>query len=59
MGNMEPQNEPGVLHPFWLARKLAQSAGAANVPATISAIVDAIWRAEQILIEISRRWPVK
>jgi hypothetical protein len=39
------------------ARKLAQHEG--TVPATIYAITDAIRRAEQILSEIDRRWPVK
>jgi len=41
------------------ARKLAQYDGAGNVPATIYAVTDAIRRAEQILSEIDRRWPVK
>jgi len=41
------------------ARKLAQYDGGARVPATISAIVDAIRSAEQIMNEIDRRWPVK
>ena len=41
------------------ARKLAQYDGAVNVPATICAVTDAIRRAEQILTEIDRRWPVK
>jgi hypothetical protein len=41
------------------ARKLAQYEGAARVPATISAIADAIRQAEQILTEIDRRWPAK
>jgi len=40
------------------ARKLAQfEGGGARVPATISAIVDAIRSAEQIMNEIDRRWP--
>jgi hypothetical protein len=39
------------------ARKLAQYDGGARVPATISAIVDAIRSAEQIMNEIDRRWP--
>jgi hypothetical protein len=30
-----------------------------RVPATVSAIADAIRQAEQILTEIDRRWPVK
>ena len=41
------------------ARKLAQYEAPARVPATISAIADAIRYAEQILTEIDRRWPVK
>jgi len=41
------------------ARKLAQYDGPARVPATISAIADAIRQAEQILAEIDRRWPVR
>jgi hypothetical protein len=41
------------------ARRLAQYEGGARVPATISAIVDAIWWAEQIMAEIDRRHPVK
>src|SRR5207253_9421102 len=40
------------------ARKLAQNDGGARVPATISAIGDAIRWAEQIMSEIDRRWPV-
>jgi hypothetical protein len=39
------------------ARKLAQYDGGARVPATISAIADAIRSAEQIMAEIDRRWP--
>lgn len=41
------------------ARKLAQYDGGAKVPATISAIADAIRWAEQIMCEIDRRWPGK
>lgn len=41
------------------ARKLAQYDGAVNVPATVFAVSNAIERAEQILKEIDRRWPVK
>jgi len=40
------------------ARKLAQYEGGSRVPATISAIADAVQRAEQIMQEIDRRWPV-
>jgi hypothetical protein len=41
------------------ARKLAQYDGVATarVPATVSAISDAIRWAEQIMHEIDRRWP--
>lgn len=41
------------------ARKLAQYDGGAKVPATVSAIADAIRWAEQIMVEIDARWPVK
>jgi hypothetical protein len=40
------------------ARKLSQHEGAKKVPATVSAIADAIRWAEEILAEIDRRWPV-
>lgn len=39
------------------ARKLAQYDGGARVPATITAISDAIRWAEEIMNEIDRRWP--
>jgi len=39
------------------ARKLAQYDGGKRVPATISAIVDAVPWAEAILKEIDERWP--
>jgi hypothetical protein len=45
--------------PILAARKLAQYDGALNVPATICAVTDAIRRAEYILTEIDRRWPMK
>jgi hypothetical protein len=41
------------------ARKLAQYDADKRVPATISAIADAIRWAEQIMREIDRRWPAK
>jgi hypothetical protein len=41
------------------ARKLAQYDGGARVPATVSAIADAIRWAEQIMDEIDRRHPTK
>ena len=39
------------------ARKLAQYEGGARVPATITAIDDAIRWAEQIMARIDDRWP--
>ena len=39
------------------ARKLAQYGSEAQVPATISAIADAIRWAERMMQEIDRRWP--
>ena len=41
------------------ARKLAQCEGSMRVPATVSAISDAIRWAEEIMKEIDRRWPEK
>jgi hypothetical protein len=41
------------------ARKLAQYDGGKSVPATITAISDAIRWAEQILKEIDERWPTR
>jgi hypothetical protein len=41
------------------ARKLAQYGGGARVPATVSAIANAIRWAERIMEEIDRRHPVK
>jgi hypothetical protein len=41
------------------ARKLAQFDRPVRVPATISAITDAIRWAERIMQEIDKRWPVK
>jgi len=40
------------------ARKLAPYDGGARVPATISAIANAVRCAEEITAEIDRRWPV-
>ena len=40
------------------ARKLAQYDGGKRVPATISAIADAVRWAEEIMREIDSRWPV-
>jgi len=44
---------------IFAARKLAQYDGGARVPATMSAIDDAIRWAEEIMAEIDRRYPVK
>jgi hypothetical protein len=41
------------------ARKLAQYEGGTRIPATVGAISDAIRWAEQIMVEIDRRWPVR
>ena len=41
------------------ARKLAQYDGGKRVPATMSAIADAVRWAEEILKEIDMRWPVE
>jgi hypothetical protein len=41
------------------ARKLAQYDGGKRVPATMSAIADAIRRAEEIMKEIDEHWPTR
>jgi hypothetical protein len=41
------------------ARKLAQYDRVRFVPATVSAIADAVQWAEEVLKEIDRRWPTK
>lgn len=41
------------------ARKLAQYDGGKRVPATVSAIADAVRWAEEIMREIDSRWPAK
>jgi len=41
------------------ARKLAQYDGGKRVPATMSAISDAIRWAEEMMEEIDRRWPTR
>lgn len=41
------------------ARKLAQYDGGKRVPATVTAISDAVRWAEEILHVIDERWPVK
>ena len=40
------------------ARKLAQWDGGKKVPATVSAIADAVRSAEEIMKAIDERWPV-
>ena len=42
---------------FLAARKLAQFDGGKRVPATISAIADAVRWAEEIMNAIDKRWP--
>jgi hypothetical protein len=46
----------GIMAAILAARKLAQYDSGTRVPATISAIADAIRWAEQIMAEIDRRW---
>jgi hypothetical protein len=41
------------------ARKLSQYDGGKRIPATVSAIADAIRWAEEIMAEIDRRWPTR
>jgi len=41
------------------ARKLANYDGGKRVPATMSAIADAVRWAEEIMREIDARWPVR
>jgi hypothetical protein len=41
------------------ARKLARYEGGTRVPATISAIADAVRWAEEIMRAIDERWPVR
>jgi hypothetical protein len=49
----------GIMAAILAARKLAPYDGGKRVPATISAIADAIRWAEEIMAEIDRRWPCK
>jgi hypothetical protein len=49
----------GIMASILAARKLAQYDGGKSVPATITAISDAIRWAEQILKEIDERWPTR
>ena len=46
----------GIMAAILAARKLAQYDGMKRVPATVSAIADAVRWAEEILKEIDRRW---
>ena len=49
----------GIMAAILAARKLAQFDGGRRVPATISAVADAVRWADEILREIDRRWPEK
>jgi hypothetical protein len=49
----------GIMASILAARKLAQYDGERRVPATISAIADAVCWAEEIMRELDSRWPVK
>jgi hypothetical protein len=49
----------GIMAAILAARKLAQYDGGKRVPATMSAIADAIRWDEEIMREIDSRWPVK
>jgi hypothetical protein len=47
----------GIMAAILAARKLAQYDRVRMVPATVSAIADAVHWAEEILREIDRKWP--
>ena len=49
----------GIMAAILAARKLAQYDGGMRVPATVSAIADAIRWAEEILRRIDERWPTR
>ncbi|HTR68590.1 MAG TPA: hypothetical protein VMH85_22610 [Terriglobales bacterium] len=49
----------GIMAAILAARKLCQYDGGRMVPATVSAISDAVRWAGEILKEIDRRWPAK
>jgi hypothetical protein len=49
----------GIMAAILAAREPAQYDGGKRVPATVSAIADAIRWAEEIMDEIDRRWTVK
>jgi hypothetical protein len=47
----------GIMAAILAARKPAQYEGGTRIPATVSAIADAIRWAEEILRRIDERWP--
>lgn len=47
----------GIMAAIFAARKLAQYDRIRMVPATVSAIADAIHWADEIMKEIDRKWP--
>ena len=49
----------GIMAAILAARKLAQYEGGTRVPATVSAITDAVRWGEQIMAEIDRRYPAE
>jgi len=49
----------GIMASILAARKLAQFDGGKRVPATMSAIADAVRWAEEIMKEIDERWPAR
>jgi hypothetical protein len=49
----------GIMASILAARKLAQYDGGKRVPATMSAIADAVRWPEEIMKEIDSRWPTK
>ena len=49
----------GIMASILAARKLAQYDEGKRVPATLSAIADAIRSAEEAMREIDQRWPSK
>jgi len=50
-------DELGITEPILAARKLAQFEGGKRVPATLSAIANAVRWAEEIMKTIDERWP--
>jgi hypothetical protein len=49
----------GIMASILAARKLAHYDGGKRVPATMSAIADAVRWADEILKEIDSRWPAR